>query len=242
MAKTQSFSSTCSCSHLLGSNGHPRASSPGRVPRERPPAESKSKPDESGALTELKDLLKKYRTEGLVRVQLRTENLLTVHGHRICFGGSFASFRPEATAGVGKAQRSWSSTTPISGRKAALSLATRRKIQVSKDHTHGVGEVLGRVSHFVPRGKGAEPVRFSEARKEGYLAGVQVKTQKQDLRFESVELEIEPNTQSIRTISYVDETENQVAYVFGVTKYKVKTSSGSFRYKPPKGAEVSEFN
>lgn len=53
-----------------------------------------------------------------------------------------------------------------------------------------------------------------------------------------VDVKIDVMANEIRSLSYQDEIENEVAYDFSKTDLKTKILKSKFSYKPPKGAEV----
>lgn len=56
-----------------------------------------------------------------------------------------------------------------------------------------------------------------------------------------LQIRLNPKTKSVSEISYWDNLENETSYKFKTQKFGTKIAPAKFSYKPPKGAEVTEF-
>jgi outer membrane lipoprotein-sorting protein len=76
---------------------------------------------------------------------------------------------------------------------------------------------------------------------EGDVTSFALKEKKVDLGLKDITLKINAKDHRVVSLSYLDEVENETVLAFKATQLDAKLKEDLFSYKPPKGAQVTEY-
>lgn len=77
--------------------------------------------------------------------------------------------------------------------------------------------------------------------KNGALVAYELKEKKVEFGLKNLILKADVKSQRIASLEYLDEVENETKIEFRSTQFNAKIKSSLFKFKPPKGAQVTEY-
>jgi outer membrane lipoprotein carrier protein len=80
-----------------------------------------------------------------------------------------------------------------------------------------------------------------QGKKDGSMVNFDLKEKKSEFGLKDLRMKVDTKSQRVVSIEYVDEVDNETKIEFRSTQFNVKIKKTLFNYKPPKGAQITEY-
>ena len=77
--------------------------------------------------------------------------------------------------------------------------------------------------------------------RDGSIVSFELREKKTEFGLKNLILKVDVKAQRVVSIEYLDEVENETKIEFRATQFNVKIKQSLFKYKPPSGAQITEY-